>query len=516
MDPQVADCKMPEKIFLTYTNATALPYQGTVLGHHIVLNYIDSNGKHHTLQGVPEHGFDHNLDKLIAFSDAELTPDDANNRDSPFGRLKALPEHIDFDTPLNQPHTLVAEGDDLSSRWALMEDFADEVNSIGYEYRPVSQNSNSFAAGALQRAGFFGPGTKFPERFDRQLVFDPVSGETRSFEVPGFEKSLANPINTETPMPFPLSAPAAQSVPPNEVRPPDRSDSFASRYGNWASSSAGIPPLFPSDRPESLDNRFGNWGSIPAGSFGDAGSPLLRALQKYKRSAAPDGPSSVAAAPSFAPNNMSEPGFGFQPLDELYAARNRAARLLGGAGRYIENNPTSSAQAASQSPPLYGSSTSDADGSPPPPPVRRLVGVRVDDPRVSAFDSGPPAAPSPSDGFLTSDRGDWFGDRFGDRISIGAGDTPQQPQDSTPSYSEMFHQYLNQLAAGQSQAPASSSNSNAPTPYQSAPPIFAPPDYSAAAGNGSIEKWIASLAGVDPDDPTQFQAPPIFSQLYRR
>ena len=40
---------MPEKIFLTYTNATALPYQGTVLGHHIVLNYIDSNGKHHTL-----------------------------------------------------------------------------------------------------------------------------------------------------------------------------------------------------------------------------------------------------------------------------------------------------------------------------------------------------------------------------------------------------------------------------------------------------------------------------------
>jgi hypothetical protein len=56
MDPQVAVCKMPEKIFLTYTNATALPYQGAVLGHHIVLNYIDSNGKHHTLQGVPEHG----------------------------------------------------------------------------------------------------------------------------------------------------------------------------------------------------------------------------------------------------------------------------------------------------------------------------------------------------------------------------------------------------------------------------------------------------------------------------
>jgi hypothetical protein len=49
---------------------------------------------------------------------------------------------------------MVAEGDDLSPRWALMRDFADEVNSTGYEYRPISQNSNSFAGGALQRTGF--------------------------------------------------------------------------------------------------------------------------------------------------------------------------------------------------------------------------------------------------------------------------------------------------------------------------------------------------------------------------
>ena len=52
---------MSEKIFLTYTNATAVPYHRSVLGHHIVLNYIDSNGVHRTLQGVPEHGFHHNI-----------------------------------------------------------------------------------------------------------------------------------------------------------------------------------------------------------------------------------------------------------------------------------------------------------------------------------------------------------------------------------------------------------------------------------------------------------------------
>ena len=322
------------------------------------------------LQGVPERRFDHNIDKLIAFSSGEWASHDPEKGDSPFQRLRARPEVTDSEDPQNQPHTMVAEGDDLSSRWALMKDFADEVNSTGYEYRPLSQNSNSFAGGALQRAGFFGPGTRFPERFDRQLVFDPVSSETRAFRVPGFEKQLANPINTETPMPFPLSG----SVAPDGVRVTDQ------------------PPL----------------------------------------------------------------------------------------------------------------------------PVRRLVGRIVDDRRTSAFETGAPAAPSPSNELPVSDRGDSFGDRFGNWASTGAGGTPQQSRDSAPSYSEMLHQYLNQPAAGQSQVPASSPVINAPNPYQSVPPIVAPPDYSIPTGNGSIEKWIASLAGIDPDDPTQFQVPPIFSPLYRR
>jgi hypothetical protein len=231
---------MPEKIFLTYTNATAVPYQGSVLGHHIVLNYIDSAGAHQTLQGAPEHGFDHNIDKLLAFLRAEGLSEDTNNLDSPFGRLQTKAKEDD-DLSLNHPHTMVAEGDDLSPRWGLMEDFADEVNSTGYEYRPESQNSNSFAGGALQRAGFFGSGTEFPERFDRQLGFDPVTGETRSFKVPGFERPLANPINTATPMPFPLDAPAfgdRSENAPGTARP----DSYRTlrRVG---SAVAGIAPL---------------------------------------------------------------------------------------------------------------------------------------------------------------------------------------------------------------------------------------------------------------------------------
>ncbi len=71
--------------------------------------------------------------------------------------------------------------------------------------------------------------------------------------------------------------------------PPDRQDSFGDRFGKWGSSPAGIASLPVPDRPDSFGNRFGNWGSAPAGDSGNPRSPVLRALQNYKRSAAPDG-----------------------------------------------------------------------------------------------------------------------------------------------------------------------------------------------------------------------------------
>src|SRR5947209_3727502 len=109
---------MQEKIFLTYTSATAIPYQGSTLGHHAVLNYIDSSGYHHTLQGTPEHKFEHNIGKMGAFLREEALSDGANNTDSPFGRLRVEPQKTDSGSALDQPRTMIAEGDDLSSRWA--------------------------------------------------------------------------------------------------------------------------------------------------------------------------------------------------------------------------------------------------------------------------------------------------------------------------------------------------------------------------------------------------------------
>jgi hypothetical protein len=236
---------MPERIFMTYTSATAVPYVGTTLGHHIVLNYIDADGNHHTLQGVPQYPFQHNVDKLGAFLREEMLSDGVSNTDSPFGQLKAR-ENSDTDTAPNQPHTMIAEGDDLSPHWALMRGFADEVNSTGYEYRPISQNSNSFAAGALQRGGFLGPGSRFPERFNRQSAFDPGTGESGPRHVPGFEQPLTNPINTAMPMPFPLDAFTAR--PAGAATVPDRRGSLDGGSGNRAFG-APMQEAPPEDRP---------------------------------------------------------------------------------------------------------------------------------------------------------------------------------------------------------------------------------------------------------------------------
>src|SRR5689334_23622890 len=185
---------MSERIFLTYTNATAVPYQGSALGHHVVINYVVANGLHHTLQGIPEHSFEHNADKLGAFLQEEMLSDGVNNRDSPFRRLQAH-EGIARAVEATQPFSLIAEGNNLRPQWDAMNRFAREVDRIGYEYRPYSQNSNSFAAGALRRAGLFGPGSVYPETFDHLIADDPATGVASSFFVPGFEQRLKNPLN---------------------------------------------------------------------------------------------------------------------------------------------------------------------------------------------------------------------------------------------------------------------------------------------------------------------------------
>jgi hypothetical protein len=178
---------------------------------------------------MPEHKFDRNAAKLVAFLLEEGRPGGgANNTDSLFKRLRAEQRDSKTLNPSRLPTTLIAEGDDLRSQWERMTSFGDEVNAIGYEYRPSSQNSNSFAAGALKRAGFLGPGTVLPEIFDRLFAIDAVSGQTRPVRVPGFDQRLTNPLNKSA-MPF---------AEVNAGPAGDRQESFDRRFGSSAAESA--------------------------------------------------------------------------------------------------------------------------------------------------------------------------------------------------------------------------------------------------------------------------------------
>ena len=216
---------MRERIFLTYTNASSLPYHGAILGHHVVLNYINANGDHYTLEGVPERKFDRNAGKSVAFLQEEKFSDGVRNTDSPFRRLRARHEESAGGAALEKQHTMIASDDDLSRQWNRMKEFGEKVNATGYEYRPLSQNSNSFAAGALRQAGLVGPGTALPEILDWLVAVDDANENSYKVRVPGFDQRLKNPLNMAVP---PLDA--VPFTPPNSPMAGDRQAAFDTRF----------------------------------------------------------------------------------------------------------------------------------------------------------------------------------------------------------------------------------------------------------------------------------------------
>ncbi|MDO8401152.1 MAG: hypothetical protein Q7T45_25425 [Bradyrhizobium sp.] len=109
-----------------------------------------------------------------------------------------------------------------------------------------------------------------------------------------------------------------------QLQMPSPVDSFGTRFGKW--DSIANPPASLDDRfgkwgsapvadPRgSFNDRFGNWGSVPVAGFGDIRSPVLRALEKYRRSETPDGLAMASAqgafpaAVSFQPDIVSTGG----------------------------------------------------------------------------------------------------------------------------------------------------------------------------------------------------------------
>lgn len=399
------------------------------------------------------------------------------------------------------------------------DELGDEVNSIGYEYRPLSQNSNSFAAGALKRAGFLGPGTVFPEIFDRFFAVDPVSGQTHPVKVPGFDRRLENPLDKAA---APLRGPVTPFVPANASPAGDRQESFDRRFGSstaestnpnlpaWVRGVGEIPrdadrkpvpylgrrvagkpevstfdvgappvPFVPSNEglsphlQNSLDNRFGNWTSSPAGvTPRNPNLPLPPAEPGKPPGIFNDKPMPLwmTPPPSRGSTDFSEaPGIGTKPM------------------RYVSRR----------------------DGNPP---------------LASVFDTGAPAAQFvlPDQLNASSGRVDWAAALAGldplhpmqaaapqrrnafvsgnDALSRAAGggnssSRPGQSQGPTASTLLEYIQHLNQLSANEPQAPIFERGA----PGASLAPSDSPIPMGGLAGR------IAALTGFDPDNP---DAPP--------
>ncbi|UXS05585.1 hypothetical protein [Agrobacterium tumefaciens] len=189
-----------ERIFVTYSNATASPRseqlfgEKLILGHHKAINYIDKTGQRFVIEGVPEHRSSQSFGKALRFLNEELLSTGRNRSDSEFGRLQMqapdaiLPENVgnlDTDPYAGLPEETIAIGEDLSQTFKGMRDAMAKHLEKNYEYRPLTQNSNSIVDEVIKDAGL--PPLK--------QVDD--TGVSRS--APGSHNGLHNPGATPSP-----------------------------------------------------------------------------------------------------------------------------------------------------------------------------------------------------------------------------------------------------------------------------------------------------------------------------
>ncbi|NNH67135.1 calcium-binding protein [Rhizobium laguerreae] len=101
-----------------------------------------------------------------------------SNNDSPWGRINITRENLSPDSDIydGYPAAEVIEGADLSHIWDLMTQAVELVEAVGYEYRPLSPNSNTLVRSLLEAAGLNLPN---PE----------------SYPIPGAENTLQDPLN---------------------------------------------------------------------------------------------------------------------------------------------------------------------------------------------------------------------------------------------------------------------------------------------------------------------------------
>jgi hypothetical protein len=253
-------------------------------------------------------------------------------------------------------------------------------------------------------------------------------------------------------------------------------------------------------------NVFENWSHLQVRGSDDALSPVLRALAKYRNSAAPDESASAAALPRPAASNAPGSGFGSQ-----VTAGNKAVPVLTRVGKSIGDSLTPAEGASPPGPLLRDRTVPNLPGEEmqeiiSEKPERRLS-RRIVNPSASASQGTVLAMPfSPLNEVHSLDDRASFGDRFGNWTS---------PSESIPP----FNPNLAVATPEPSQPPSTSSGVaglNRNKPQASAFGPTAPFDASDphALGGGLLGRYVA-LAGLDPENPSEPALPPLDDEQER-
>lgn len=212
---------MAEKIGVTYRQVGRLP------AYHMALFYERADGKRSVIQATSL-----NADFMDGGEQKDALADEYWGRPnpiSPFGRLFVQSERRwddsrDVRADNKKPYRILAEGDDLSGAWERIRDTARDVNKTGYWYRALSQNSNTFAAAAAERAGIQVP---------NGVAIDPILGTVHVYPAFGFDKPLSETI---APYPASLSPGMGDDTPGEDGSSAEpAAAAWADRYPEFAS-----------------------------------------------------------------------------------------------------------------------------------------------------------------------------------------------------------------------------------------------------------------------------------------
>lgn len=402
-----------------------VPVEGVPGAYHAGLYYRDGNGTT-TLEAFPEHrkpgqargAFEYFRERFLG----ERHPD------TPFGRIVT---ESGSGMPKGAIVNPLVEGLGLMHVWDGLKSTFDEVENEKYSYHPYHQNSNTVVAAALARNGVDWTPPRIPTN-PRDPNFkhgDPPYTSDPNFPwVPGADRMLIKERDVQRPRYMVTPLGDVTGFP--ETDPDPRQQSEISR--SLSPTGLLIPSSnTPADRGRVFEDLSAHRGFASAADSSRPVSPVLRALQKYKASAAPD---PFASAPSSTASDFGSPHASIGVGKGIGSGIGGVLKWTGdGVIPTAKGSPLQPFLPSGRvAPDLPGENDSSSDMDEVSPPLaqdnRRYLSRRTAN-QGSAYDAGAPAVPFVSPiASLSPDRSNVFEDRAENWLSAADGPAPAPVQ----------------------------------------------------------------------------------------